>query len=135
MEGFRQAGTERVNVFQIDDIYLFKHYFEGEDVFAKLKPYYHYEQYRFEVPPDAYDNLQKFLSEHGYGLIVVEEVGEFVVVVKKYTGHPDNIFKGSVMQRSSGEYNCFLMKDTDAVEAAIDDGGTHHPDTNLESPF
>jgi hypothetical protein len=49
----------------------------------------------------------------------VYAVEEYVVVVRKYTEHPGNIFKQSVIQRSIPKYNCFLMTDQTAVEEAV----------------
>jgi hypothetical protein len=135
MGAFRRASHEQVNVFEVDELYLFKHYFDGEDVFDRLKPYYNNQQYRFEVPPDEFEDLQAFLAEHGYGLVVVDVLPEFVVVVKKYTDHPENIFKTSVIQRSVDGYNCFLLTDRDAVDRAVDAGATRLPETGLENPF
>jgi len=135
MGAFRRASHEQVNVFEVDELYLFKHYFDGEDVFDRLKPYYNNQQYRFEVPPDEFEDLQAFLAEHGYGLVVVDVLPEFVVVVKKYTDHPENIFKASVIQRSVDGYNCFLLTDRDAVDRAVDAGATRLPETGLENPF
>jgi hypothetical protein len=135
MGAFRRASHEQVNVFEVDELYLFKHYFDGEDVFDRLKRYYNNQQYRFEVPPDEFEDLQAFLAEHGYGLVVVDVLPEFVVVVKKYTDHPENIFKTSVIQRSVDGYNCFLLTDRDAVDRAVDAGATRLPETGLENPF
>jgi hypothetical protein len=105
MAGFRRAGDERVNVFEVNETYLFKHYFDDEDVFDRLKQYYNNQQYRFEVPPDEFDDLRSFLAEHGYGLVVVDAIDEFAVVVEKYSAHPENIFKQSVIQLSENRYN------------------------------
>jgi len=135
MAEFRRAGDEQVNVFEIDETYLFKHYFDGEEVFDRLKRYYNNQEYRFEVPADAFEDLRSFLAEHGYGLVVIDSVAEFAVVVKKYTQHPENIFKGSVIHRSVDGYNCFLMTDQAAVDRATRDGAIRLTNTDLENPF
>lgn len=135
MAAFRRASHERVNVFEVDDRYLFRHYFDGEEVFDRLKRYYNNRQYRFEVPPEEFDDLRSFLAERGYGLVVVDVPEEFAVVVRKYTAHPENIFKESVIQRSVDGHNCFLMTDREAVDLAVRDGATRLVDTGLESPF
>ncbi|GAA0239986.1 hypothetical protein ACFFQF_30275 [Haladaptatus pallidirubidus] len=135
MAVFHRAGHEQVNVFDVDGIYLFKHYFEGEEVFARLKQYYNNQQYRFEVSPEDFDEIQAFLDTHGYGLVLVDALDLFVVVVRKYTAHPDNIFKKSVIQRSVDDYNCFLMVDQVAVVQAVYEGATRLTDTNLKNPF
>ena len=135
MVAFRRASQEQVNVFEVDGTYLFKHYFEGEEVFAQVKQYYNNQQYRFEVPPDDFDTVQAFLDEHGYGLVVVDVLEEFAVVVRKYTAHPENIFKASVIQRNVNNYNCFLLTGQAAVEQAVTQGATRLTETDLENPF
>lgn len=135
MASFRRAGTEQVNVFEVDERFLFKHYFDSEDVFNRLKEYYNNQQYRFEVPADEFEEIRSFLDDHGYGLVVVDAIEEFVVVVEKYTADPDNIFKQSVIQRSADNYNCFLMTDQIAVEQAAHEGATRLINTDLNNPF
>ena len=135
MAEFRRAGHEQVNVFEVDEIYLFKHYFDSEEVFDRLKQYYNNQQYRFEVPPDEFEDLRSFLEKHGYGLVVVDVLEAFVVVVKKYRVHPDNIFKASVIQRTVDGYNCFLLTDQAAVEQAVQDGATRVTETDVPNPF
>ena len=135
MAEFRRAGHEQVNVFEVDEIYLFKHYFDSEEVFDRLKQYYNNQQYRFEVPPDEFEDLRSFLEKHGYGLVVVDVLEAFVFVVKKYTAHPDNIFKASVIQRTVDGYNCFLLTDQAAVEQAVQDGATRLTETDVPNPF
>lgn len=131
----RRATTEQVNVFRVEEDYLFKHYFDGEAVFDRLKWYYNNQQYRFEVPPDEFEELQSFLEEQGYTLEVVDALDRFAVVVRKYTAHPENIFKESVIQRTADGYNAFLMTDQIAVAQAVSDGATRLVDTDLSNPF
>lgn len=135
MAAFRRGGDERVNVFEVNERYLFKHYFENEEVFDRLKQYYNNQHYRFEVPPDEFYQLRSFLSDQGYGLVIVDTIEEFVVVVRKYTTHPENIFKQSVIQRSVDNYNCFLLTDQAAVEQATRDHATRLTETELANPF
>jgi hypothetical protein len=126
---------ERVYVFVVAETYTFKHFFDGEAVFDRLKEYYNNQQYRFEVPEADFDSLAEFLADHGYDLEVVEQFDEFVVVVEKYTAHPENIFKESVMQRGDREHNYFLMTDPVAVEQATMAGATRLVETPLDNPF
>ncbi|SDY63113.1 hypothetical protein [Halopenitus persicus] len=135
MAEFRRAGDERVNVFVVDDVHLFKHFFDDDEVFDRLKRYYNNHQYRFEVPANEFEELREFLEDHGYGLVDVDVTEEFVVVVKKYTDHPDNIFKESVVQRTVNGYNCFLMTDQSAVENAVQQGAIRLTQTDLANPF
>jgi hypothetical protein len=133
MSASRQA--ERVNAFRVDDRYLFKHYFEGEDVFARLKQYYHNQGYRFEVPPDEFERVRAFLADEGYDLVVREDPDPFVVVVEQYTAHPEDVFTESVVHRSVEGYNCFLLTDRMAVARAVSEGATRLADTDLDGPF
>lgn len=135
MGEFRRAGDELVNSFEIGGIYFFRHYFEGEDVFNRLKRYYNNQQYRFEVPASDFDSIRSFLREHGYGLVTVDAIEEFAVVVKKYTNHPENIFKDSVIHRSVDGYNCFVMVDQLAVERAVREGAIRLTATGFGNPF
>ena len=107
----------------------------SEEVFDRLKQYYNNQQYRFEVPPRAFESLREFLAEHGYGLVVVDPLEEFAVVVRKYTAHPEGIFKRAVIQRSVDKYNCFLLTDRDAVERAVKQDATRLTTTDVENPF
>lgn len=135
MGGFARAGRERVNVFEIGDQYLFRHYFEGDLVFDRLKRYYNNQQYRFEVPPEAFESLRSFLEDHGYELVVVESIEPYAVLVKQYTEHPENIFKESVIQRRVDGYHCFVLTDREAVEAAIEAGAVPIEESPFELPI
>lgn len=129
------VDRERVYVFEIDNRYLFKYYFDGEAVFHRLADFYNNQQYRFEVPEGDFEPLAEFLGDNGYDLKVVDSIAEFVVLVEKYTAHPDNIFKESVMQRSEGKYNFFLMTDTVAVDRAVHSGAERLSESDRPNPF
>lgn len=135
MVAFRKAGHERINAFLIGNRYLFKHYFEDAVVFDRVKRYYNNSQYRFEVPASEFDDLRGFLAEHGFGLVSIDVLDPFVVVVRKYTDHPDAIFRDSVIHRGIPDYNCFLMKSRAAVERATGEGAVPIEETPLEHPF
>lgn len=113
------AAREPVNAFPIGKAVLFKHYFEGDDVFERLKPFYDASAYRFEVPAGEFDSLRRFLLDTGYELNVVDRPEAFYVVVPEYSAHPDGIFKQSVYHERAGGYHCFLLKDLEAVEAMV----------------
>lgn len=126
------VDRERINAFEIDDTYLFKHYFDQDDVFAELRRYYNESEYRFEVPADALTEVQALLEDCFVELTVVDDVEPFCVVKCKYTDHPDVLFKASVLQREQSDYNVFLMTDQLSVEQAVNNGATRVADTNLE---
>lgn len=132
MANARRSRRPRVNVFNIGEAYLFKHYFDDEAVYERLKPHYNHRQYRFQIPADEFDEIRDFLEDHGYELTVIEDVGDYVVVVEKYSDHPDNILKRSIMQGSVPDYNYFLMNSKSAVEEMVYAGAERIENTDLE---
>jgi hypothetical protein len=114
-----QVAQERVNAFPIENHVLFKHYFEGEDVFERLRPYYNGNEYRFEVPVGEFDSLRRFLFDAGYELHVVDQPERFYVVVPRYSAHPDGIFKRSVRHEVVDDYHAFLLTDLETVDAMV----------------
>lgn len=126
------VGREQIHVFAIDDTDVFKQYFEQDDLFRQLRRYYNEEEYRFEVPEDAFDEVQELLEEHFYTPAVVDEPEQFCVVYPKYSEHPDVLFKASLLQRSKENYHVFLMKDQVSVEQAVERGATRIANSNLE---
>lgn len=130
-----RVGDTPVNAFHIGNEYLFRHYFDGDAVYARLRRYYENQQYRFAVPAAEFDSVHRFLDEHGYVLEPVHTLDDYVVAVRKYTGHPDNIFKTSVLQRSHGNYTLFVLKDKGAVGRAVADGATRLRNSALSITF
>lgn len=126
-----RRGGERVNAFDVDGAYCFKHYFEGEAVFARLRRYYEHNQYRFSVPAPEFDGVRRFLDEHGYDVVPVADVAPYVVAVRKYTAHPENVFEDSVEQWDRPKHTLFLLKDEDAVEQATAAGATPLAESEL----
>ncbi len=131
MAAFHQAGRTRINAFQVEDAYWFRHYFDDEDVFDALKQYYSSYDYRFEVPDSRFGRVERVLDEHGYSLAKVSDPEPFAVVKRKYTDHPKILFKGSVLHRGLGQFNCFVMKDQEAVEDALEAGARRLSETEL----
>lgn len=128
---FHAAGEERVNAFLIEEAYLFKHYFEEDEVFAELAQYYDDYEYRFEVPAFRLADVRSILGRHGYALVVVDAVEEFAVAKRKYTNHPEILFSNSVYHQGKDKFNCFVMKDREAVTDAVNAGARHLPETSL----
>jgi hypothetical protein len=131
MAAFHQAGRTRINAFQLGEVYLFRHYFEDDDVFDQLKRYYSVYDYRFEVPESRFGRVQRLLDEHGYALAKVPDPEPFAVVKRKYTEHPTVLFRGSVFHRSLDQFNCFVMKDREAVDDAVSQGARRLSETEL----
>lgn len=130
-------SDDRINVFEVEGQYLLKHYFEDSNIYGEMKPYYNNQQYRFEISEANIEDVLTFLSQEGFEMVVIDstDLEEFIVAVRKYRDHPDNIFKESVMQRSTKNYHCFLMKDRGAVKSAVKGGGAPLEPMDIENPF
>lgn len=127
------VDRKQINAFPVDDTYLFKQYFEEGDVFGELRQYYNEEEYRFEVPREAVDEVRSVLDDAFYDLVMVDDLDAFCVITEKDTKHPDVLFKNAVMQRSKREYNVFLLKDQLAVEQVVNHGARRLSETDLEA--
>ncbi|MFB6227997.1 MAG: hypothetical protein ABEH88_05355 [Halobacteriales archaeon] len=121
MSEFRRAGRERINVFSVGDTYLFKHYV-SEELFSEIDRYYEEYDYRFEVPADRFEFVRERLEDHDYAPVVIEDPEPFAVLKRKYTTHPDALFRDAVYQRGLGKFNCFVMKTREAAENAAEAG-------------
>lgn len=126
------VDVERINVFELDEYYVFKHYFELDDAFDEVREFYNREEYRFEVPKDALKEVRERLADHYVELDVVDDVTEFCVVKRKHSDHPDLLFKNAICQESRRDYNIFVLKDKLTVEQAIMHGAEPLAETTLE---
>lgn len=134
--GGSDAEVPRINVFEVDGTYIFKQYFEEKETFNRLKRHYNSKQYRFEVPGSKIEHVLTYLSQEGYRMVVVDDaIEEYVLVVRKYTDHPEGVFKKSVMLRKTVDYNCFLMRNKAAVEEGLESGGRRLSDMDIQNPF
>ncbi len=118
------VGVERVNAFRIGETYYLRHYFESESVSDRLRRFYDNHHYRFEIPIEEFDSVRAFLQEYGYRLRPVVSLEDYIVTVRKYTAHPDNIFKESVYMWDAADYHCFLLAHEDAVAYARSNGAS-----------
>ena len=134
MAGFHRAGRERINVFPVEDAYLFRHYL-ADDAFAELREYYDRYEYRFSVPVRRWDRARDALERHGYEPVVVDDVEPYAVVKRKYSDHPDVLFSAAVFDRDVGRFNCFVLKDRESVEEAVEGGATPVGETDIEVPI
>lgn len=115
--------SERINVFPIDDRYLFKHYFERTDLFEAISEYYHGDEYRFEVPESAFADVQERLADEYYDLVVIDDPTPFCVVKEQYTPHAE-ILRNAVIHWDRREHLFFVMTDERAVKMAVEQGAT-----------
>jgi hypothetical protein len=125
------VDPEPVHVFLLDGAYVFKRYFELNDLFDALSAFYDGDEYRFEVPEREWDTVADTLREYHYEPTVVENAEPFVVVKEQYTQHAE-ILKLSVANWTRRGHNFFLLKDPLAVERAVQEhGATLATETDL----
>lgn len=110
----------RINIFKIGKIYVFKHFFDDKEIFKGLVDFYISESYRFEMKNAGVRNkVMKFLDmKGGFDVYLIEDPADFMVKIgkdKKYAG----ILRNSVDFRETKDARIFIMKDMVAVEEAI----------------
>ena len=130
-----EIDRQELTVFTLDDAYVFKQFFEQDDLFADLQKYYNDDTYRFEVTEEAFEAVADRLEEHFYEPVVVDDIEPFCVVKRKYTDHPDVLFKTAVAKQSIGNHTVFLLKDQLSVEQAVEQGATRLEETDVAVPF
>lgn len=124
------ADTERINVFAIDDEYLFSHYFDRTDLFEALREYYNDDAYRFEVPAEEFDGVRDLLAEAYFDLVVIDDPEPYCVVKEQYTEHAE-ILRNSVLTWDRRGYRFFIMTDELAVREALERGAERLADTDF----
>ncbi len=135
MSKFHESNKTPINIFDVYDRYLFKYYFNDNEIFSNLQYYYNEDKYRFEIPKDSINEVKQLLKRNMFEPIIIKEVNEFGVVKEKYTDHPKMLFRDSLLQESTSDYNIFVMKDKKSVEKAVMNGATKLTDTDIEIKF
>ena len=116
------VDRELVYVFELDHEYVFRRYFELNEVFEALSDYYDADEYRFEVPERDWDDVAETLRGYRYAPEVVEDPADFVVVTEQYAPHAD-VLRASVADWTRRGHRFFLLPDLMAVERAVADHG------------
>lgn len=129
----RQADLTRINVFEVDGDYVFKHYFEDYDLFQELQDYY--SGNKFEIPRNSFGGIRESLEEHRYDAVIVEDTESLCVAKRRYTNHPDILFKNSVLKRHTEDYNVFVMKDKESRRKAVREGALPLEELDLDLTF
>ncbi|VVB62566.1 Uncharacterised protein [uncultured archaeon] len=112
--------SERINVFKVGKLWLFKHFF-GSDrgLFEALLNHYNKNLYRFEFKSiGARNKGLKLLERNGFDYDLVEDLTGYVVHLPKDVKYA-RILKNSVAFKETANERIFLMKDLAAVEEAL----------------
>lgn len=126
------VDRQEITVFEVDDTYLFKEYFDRDDVFDAIKTYYNNDKYRFEVPEDKLDTAQQILDEYFFDLRIEDDLHNYCVVMEQGEDYSD-VLRNSVVTRRRGSSVVFLMKDLLSVEQAVEHGGRRLSETDFNA--
>ncbi|WP_336337410.1 hypothetical protein [Haloarcula brevis] len=121
---------DEIIAFEFDQTYLFKQYFDKDDLFQQLQEYYYSDKYRFEVPEEKLPEVRQFLDNYFYGLKIDEEPEDYCVVKDEQVNSSD-ILRNSVANQRKGSYEIYLMKDEISVRQAVEKGATRLEKTDL----
>lgn len=121
---------EEITTFEFDQIYLFKQYFDKNDLFQQLEEYYNSDKYRFEVAEDEVPTVRQILDNFFYELEITNQPMEYCVVQRKDEDSSD-ILRNSVANQRRKGYNIFLMKDKISVKQTVEDGASVPEKTDL----
>ena len=114
---------EQITAFEFDQTFLFKQYFDKDDLFQQLEVYYNSDRYRFEVPEEEILEVGQILDSFFYELEVADQPRKYCVVQNKEVDSSD-ILRNSVANQRRGNYEIYLMKDEISIRQAIEKGAT-----------
>ena len=126
------VDREEITAFEVDGTYLFKQYFDRDDVFEALKSYYKSDEFRFEVPEDELDGAKQILDEYFFDLRIDDDLHSYCVVMEQGDDYSD-VLRNSVLTRRRGSNVVFLMKDLLSVEQAVEQGARRLSETDVNT--
>ena len=91
--------TQRITVFKLGKLWLFKYFFDNRELFEALLDHYNKDLYRFEFKSTgARNNALKLLERNGFDYDLVENLQGYVVKLPKFAKYAQ-ILKNSVAPR------------------------------------
>lgn len=116
------APKKSITIIKAGQHWIFKHFFEDEDLFKELADYYDKDGYRFVLRTPGERNLvQKLLERRGFEVVVAENSRGYVVKLSRHSRYAA-VLKSSLAQIETDEWRVFLMKDQAAVKEALRQG-------------
>jgi len=110
---------KRINLFKAGNRWIFKYYFEDQEIFRELAEYYDKNGYRFVFKTLGERNKAlKILERKGFEIALIENARGYVVKLGRYSRYAP-LLKNSVAHIETPEWRIFLMKDLAAVEEAL----------------
>lgn len=119
----------KINVFKLNKIYVFKHFFEDKEIFKDLVDFYNPESFRFEMKSAGARNkvMKTLYMKYGFDTNYIETPDDFTVMIgkdKKYAV----ILKNSVDFKETKDARIFIMKDLATTSEAINLGAKKYGD-------
>ena len=121
---------EEITAFEFGQTYLFKQYFDKDDLFQQLQEHYNSDKYRFEIPEGELTEVKQILDSFFYELKIADEPMDYCVVQDKQVDSSD-ILRNSVANQRRGNYEIYLMKDDISVRQAVEKGATRLENADL----
>lgn len=112
-----------ITAFEMDGAFLFKEYFEQDELFDQLRKYYKSDKYRFEIPEEEFKEVRQILEDSYYDLSVADNLENYCVVADE-NSNTTELLKNSIMRTRRGGQEVYVMKDRLSVKQAIERGAT-----------
>ena len=78
----------RINIFKLNKVFYFKHFFDDPELFRELEPYYEKVNYRFKMASaGARNKVMKYLDRKGFDPNIIEDAAPFTVELGKYQNY------------------------------------------------
>lgn len=124
-----QKKRDKINVFKLNKIYVFKHFFNDKEIFKDLVDFYNPESFRFEMKSAGARNkvMKTLYMKYGFDANYIETPNDFTVIIgkdKKYAA----ILKNSIDFKETKDARIFIMKDLATVGEAINLGAKKYGD-------
>jgi hypothetical protein len=123
--------TEEITVFEIGDRYIFKTYFDEDQLFKQLEKYYNENKYRFEIPEADLEEVRQILDECYYGLDVEDSVDDYCILIDRKSKSA-NTLRNSVMRKHKGKQETLIMKDELSKKQAVGKDAVALEETDFE---
>jgi hypothetical protein len=123
--------TEKITAFDTGKRYIFKNYFDEDQLFQQLEKYYNRDKYRFEIPYEDIEEVRQLLDEYFYKLEITDRLQAYCVVVPEEADSSD-ILRNSVMKEHRRRHEILVMKDRISVRQAEEDGAIVLEESDLQ---
>ena len=112
----------RINIFKLNKVYYFKHFFNDPELFRELEPYYEKASYRFQMASaGARNKVMKYLFRKGFDPNIIEDASPYIVEIGKYQNYGE-LLKNSIESYPLRDKIVLVMKDIEWVEQALSMG-------------